>query len=230
MGKELEKEMVHLKTELRRLGIDVEEDCAWDKLAEMLELIRLWGDRCGLTAITDPREGIWLHVFDSLSCVPLLRSIGAGRIADIGSGAGLPGIPVKIVLPFMEVVLVERTRKKVAFLERVCLELGLKGVKVVWGRAEDVGRAKEYSGRFDAVTARAFGGLRSVCAAGGLFVREGGRIIAFKGPSVDEELDSVGDWPGSEGVVLEAVCEFALPRGYGLRRLVVMKKETRAFK
>lgn len=216
-----------LEAELREFGVTVGDREVWPRLGRFLELVCFWGSRFNLTAIRDPKEGVWLHLFDSLSCLPLLESVRLQKVADMGSGAGFPGIPIKIALPYVGVVLIERSRRKVAFLERVCLELGLRDVVVVWGRAEEAAKAREFRGGFDVVTARAFGGLRRIWEVGCNLLGDGGRIIAFKGPAVDEELEGAADWLRRAGATVDLVREVTIPRGYGLRRLVVLTRDER---
>src|SRR5487761_1812456 len=141
--------------ELRAFGVD---DEALPRVLARFQRYRLalldWNTRVNLTSITSPEEVMSKHFLDSLS---LLKAYDRPqtRLLDIGSGAGFPGLPLKIVRPAWQVVLVEATGKKVAFLQHMIEILELQGVTAVHARAEDLARQREYRAAFDLVTARA---------------------------------------------------------------------------
>ncbi|MCA9280801.1 MAG: 16S rRNA (guanine(527)-N(7))-methyltransferase RsmG [Phycisphaeraceae bacterium] len=165
-----------------------------ERLGRFLALMLDANDRCNLTSITEPGQAWMKHIFDALTLIPLLGEIDeGGLVADIGSGGGVPAIPLAICLPHLRFTLFESTAKKVAFLESVIRALKLTNASVVNRRAEDAGQDhKNYRERFDAVTARALG--RIVVAAeltvplakvGGA---DGGRVLLVKGERAEEEL------------------------------------------
>ena len=151
------------------------------KLIAHLDLLDEWNSRMNLTAIRDRPSQITKHVLDSLSVRPYLRG---ARIADVGSGAGFPGIPLAIVEPGRHFALIESTGKKCRFLEHVRDVLGLPNVEVVHSRAE----AYEPRERFDSVLARAVGPLADLVRVAGRLVAGGGRLLAMKGRYPEEEL------------------------------------------
>lgn len=130
------------------------------------------------------------HVLDSLSCLHLQDLTSAERLIDVGSGGGLPGIPLAIVQPRLNVTLLEATEKKARFLEHAREELGLGNVRVLNRRAEEAGRQTEYRDRYDVVTSRALAALPVVVEYCAPFVRPGGRILAMKGRLENDELDA----------------------------------------
>jgi 16S rRNA (guanine527-N7)-methyltransferase len=142
-----------------------------------------------LTAITDP-AGAWeRHALDALSLVPLLAHVPAGgRLVDIGSGGGVPGIPLAIARPDLRVTLVEATQKKARFLAKVSDDLGLANVTVHARRAEDLA-AGPLAGQFDVVTARAVARLARLVPLVAPFARAGGRLLLIKGQRAEEELE-----------------------------------------
>lgn len=142
-----------------------------------------------LTTITEPHEFAIKHVIDSLMAWDdsLLR--GVDRIADIGTGAGFPAIPLKIFRPQLRFTLIDSLNKRVEFLRRVVATLGLDGVEVIHGRAEELAKQKAYRERFDAVTARAVARLNILAEYCLPFVKVGGKFIALKGKAFNEELD-----------------------------------------
>ena len=145
------------------------------KLGTLARLIESWP---GL--VSAPAEEL------IADCLVLVDHLGDGwRLVDVGSGGGLPGLPLKIVRPELEVVLVESDRDKAAFLQRACAELGLAGVEVVDRRAEDAGRDVRYRERFDVAVARALAAMPVVAELCLPFVRVGGRLLAQKTEAED---------------------------------------------
>jgi len=164
----------------RALGIELTEEQAGRLLAH-LDLLDDWGARMNLTAIRDRPSQVTKHLLDSLSVRSHLRG---ARIADVGSGAGFPGIPLAIVEPGRHFALIESTGKKCRFLEHVRDALGLANVEVVQSRAE----AYEPRERFDTVLARAVGPVSDLVRTAGRLVVGGGRLLAMKGRYPEEEL------------------------------------------
>ena len=158
-------------------------------------LLREWNEKMNLTAITDD-EGIAVrHILDSLTLLPDIlatrqapgrRAGQAVRLIDIGSGAGFPGLPLKIVCPDLDVVLLDSLAKRVRFLETVIAELQLTGIRAIHGRAEDAARRADLRERFDLATARAVAPLPVLCEYCLPFVRPGGQFLAMKGQAADE--------------------------------------------
>lgn len=151
-----------------------------------------WNDKVNLTSITEYEDVQTRHFVDSLSIVPVLieeRRSGSGfSLIDVGTGAGFPGIPLKIALPGIRVVLLESVGKKTAFLKYMLETLGLSDTEVVTGRAEDVARKVEYREKFAVVAARAVGRLPTLVELTLPFCREGGLLIAPKKGNIDAEL------------------------------------------
>jgi 16S rRNA (guanine527-N7)-methyltransferase len=164
----------------RELGLELSAERA-TRLVAHLDLLDEWNARMNLTAIRDRAQQVPKHVLDSLSVRPYLRG---DRIADVGSGAGFPGIPLAIVEPGRHFALIESTGKKCRFLEHVRDALGLANVEVVQSRAE----AYRPSARFDTVLARAVGPLADLVRVAGHLVAGGGRLLAMKGRHPEDEL------------------------------------------
>ena len=155
------------------------------------ELIE-WNKRVNLTAITDYEEVQLKHFLDSLTLVPAFEdktwSKGHFFLLDVGTGAGLPGIPLKILLPKVRLVLLESVAKKTAFLQHMVNCLSLDHVEVLTGRAEDIAHQDSYRERFDLVVSRAVGRLSTIAELTLPFCREGGLFIAPKKGKIEEEL------------------------------------------
>ena len=171
---------VSLHEGARSLGIELDVEQA-GRLIAHLDLLDDWNSRMNLTAIRDRPSQLTKHLLDSLSVRPFLRGT---RIADVGSGAGFPGIPLAIVEPGRHFALIESTGKKCRFLEHVRDTLGLGNVEVVQSRAE----AFRPETRFDTVLARAVGPVADLVKNAGALVAGGGRLLAMKGRYPEEEL------------------------------------------
>jgi len=164
----------------RALALDL-DDGQLARLVAHLDLLDDWNTRFNLTAIRDRPSQLTKHLLDSLTVLPFLQG---ERIADVGSGAGFPGIPLAIVDPHRHFSLIESTGKKCRFLEHVRDALQLKNVEVVQSRAESY----KPEVRFDTVIARAVGPLGGLVKVAGPLVVGGGRLLAMKGRYPEDEL------------------------------------------
>ncbi len=151
-------------------------------LLAYLALLDRWNRTYNLTAIRDPRDMVAKHLLDSLAMHPFVRDVR--MLADLGAGAGLPGIPLAIACPRLQVTLVESNGKKARFLREAVRTLGLTGVRVAESRIEAVAEA----GAYDAITARALATLPLLLELGGHLLKPGGRLLAMKGAVPDEEI------------------------------------------
>ena len=159
-------------------------------LAKYLEMLKKWNQMIPLTSIQDDTEVVARHFGESIfvgSLLPLSR----GRLADVGSGAGFPGLPMKIAFPELQVTLLEPNIKKCAFLREVQSALGLPGVEVVRNRYEDFHPA---SGSFEFVCARAIGGYKRLLLWSKVRLKPGGRVILWLGTEDSNLLTRVKDW------------------------------------
>jgi 16S rRNA (guanine527-N7)-methyltransferase len=178
-------------------------------LLDYLALLNHWNRTYNLTAIRDPGQMLVKHLFDALAIVP---HVPAGRLADLGTGPGLPGIPVAIVRPDVEVALVESNGKKARLLREAVRRLDLKNARVLEMRAEDVAEPAA----FDAVTARALDRLAGILRVGGHLLGPRGQLLAMKAARVDEE---VAELP--TGWRLESVLPLRVP-GLDAERVLVI--------
>ncbi len=171
-----------LKNGAAEYGVTITPGIA-EKFDRYRVLLQEWNERMNLTAITDD-EGITVkHFIDSLSIVPFIKEFGGKTLADVGTGAGFPGIPLKIVCPELEICLIDSLAKRLNFLNCVISELGLSGIKTVHSRAEDAGRAAEHRDRYDLVTARAVAAMPVLLEYCMPLVKPGGTFLAMKGGS-----------------------------------------------
>ena len=181
-----------------------------------------WNQRLNLTTIVDYREVQTRHFVDSIS-VALALGPGAGRVIDIGTGAGFPGLPLIILLPHLEVVLLESVPKKTAFLSHLIVRLGLQGVEVLTARAEEVAHRPKYRESFDAVLGRALAPLAVMAELALPLARTGGRVISQKKGDFSAEAALAARAISLMGGRVAEIREVAAP-GLEGHRLVVLEK------
>ena len=184
--------LTELMDGLREMGVEL-SDSQLEQFDTYRNELLLSHQRVNLTAITEPAEIETRHFLDSLTLLYVLRertATGTGlSIIDVGSGAGFPGIPVKLVLPNIRLTLLEATGKKVTFLSHLVTALGLRGVDVVHGRAEEVARLPAYRETYDVAVARAVASLATLAEICLPFVRIGGQFIALKKGDIGAEIE-----------------------------------------
>lgn len=187
-------------------------------------LLMDWNSKINLTAVRDA-EGIRIkHFLDSLSCVTVLGDMNGRSLIDIGTGAGFPGIPLRIFYPDMRLTLVDSVGKKADFCQLAAETLHLKGVKVLKDRSEELGAGREYREKFDAATARAVAGLPVLCEYLLPLVKIGGIMLAQKGETAPEEVKAAGNAIHKLGGAAAELTEVTLPDVEGKRYLVKIPK------
>nr|WP_058300981.1 16S rRNA (guanine(527)-N(7))-methyltransferase RsmG [Gorillibacterium timonense] len=183
-----------------------------------------WNEKMNLTGITD-REQVYIkHFYDSISLAFFKDFSGIGSLADIGSGAGFPGIPLKIVFPHLKLTIVDSLNKRIGFLRHLTEKLELEGVQLVHGRAEDVARLPEHRDQYDAVTARAVARLSVLNELCLPFVKVNGWFAAMKGAAVSEEVEEATASIRELGAELADLYSFVLPLEEAARYMVVLNK------
>lgn len=174
-----------LQTQLERgiaaLGLQPPAN-AVERLLDYQELLARWNATYNLTAVREPSEMVTRHLLDSLAILPYVRG---ETLADLGTGPGLPGIPLAIAAPGRQILLVDSNGKKVRFLREAIRSLKLEGVRAVQSRVEEV------EGQFDCITARAFASLADMLAWGGHLLTKEGIWLAMKGKRPDDEIPGV---------------------------------------
>ena len=172
-------------------GLTVDER-QLEQFDRYFRLLVEWNERMNLTGITE-REAVYeKHFYDSVALSFVTDMTTTQAIADIGSGAGFPSLPLKICYPHLKVTIVDSLNKRIQFLQHVAEELGMEGVTCVHGRAEDIARQKEHRDRYDLVTARAVARLAALNELCLPFARAGGVFAAMKGTDPTEEIEEAG--------------------------------------
>lgn len=190
-----------------------------------------WNEKFNLTAITDYDQVQVKHFLDSLTCLladedftrALCQQPGI-RVIDVGAGAGFPGLPLKIVCPGLQLTLLEATGKKVGFLEHIVGRLGLEGVEVIKGRAEELGRDAGHRERYDLALARAVAALPVLVEYALPFCKSGGLFVAQKGGEGDAEAKAAEGAIVALGGALRRIVHLELPHLTEPRSLVVVEK------
>ena len=193
-----------------------------DRFALYYELLLETNAVMNLTAITDAEGVAVKHIVDSL--LAFEPGMEGCRLADVGSGAGFPGLPLKIYCPGLKTVLIDSIGKRVRFLEKVAAALGLDGIAVINGRAEELGRQKGQREAYDFVTARAVAKLASLAEYCLPLVKVGGTFLALKGSNYRTELEEAGPAIAILGGRLLKVRELQLPGSGEGRALIKIEK------
>lgn len=201
------------------IGIEISQKQA-EQFYKYMELLLEWNEKMNLTAITDPEEVILKHFIDSLTIVPYLKE--ADTVIDIGTGAGFPGIPLKILEENKKFTLLDSLNKRIIFLQTVINELELKNIQEIHGRAEEfVSKEREV---YDIVTSRAVARLNVLLEYMLPFVKVGGRCICMKSFEIEEELKEAKKAIEILGGEIEKIDEITLPSTDIKRKIVVIKK------
>lgn len=203
-----------------KLGLEL-TDSQIDKLCLYGDSLLEWNHHVNLTSITDPQEIIVKHFIDSLS---LGKYLTGSKLADIGTGAGFPGIPLKIVFSHLEITLVDSLVKRLDFLNQVIIDLKLENIQTVHARAEDFGRNPSYRESFAIVTARAVARLNVLLEYCLPILKIDGLFVAAKGSQYAEEINESSKALEILGGKIEAVQKFSLGEEAEHRALIIVRK------
>ncbi|WP_066713803.1 16S rRNA (guanine(527)-N(7))-methyltransferase RsmG [Clostridium sp. Marseille-P299] len=195
-----------------------------EQFEKYYELLIEWNSFMNLTAITDYEEVLVKHFLDSLVISKVWNPEDKKRVLDMGTGAGFPGIPLKIAYPNLEIVLMDSLNKRIKFLNEVITTLDLKDIKAIHGRAEELGRNKEYRETFDLCVSRAVARLVSLSEFCIPFVKKSGYFIPYKSGKIKEELEEAKNAIQLLGGKLVLEESFLLPNTDVERTLVVINK------
>lgn len=178
-----------------------------------------------LTAITEYDEVVLKHFIDSIVIYKRISEDNVESIMDVGTGAGFPGIPLKILFPEIRLTLLDSLNKRILFLNEVIHNLGLENIECIHGRAEDIGHLPEYREQYDLTVSRAVENLSSLSEYCIPFVRVGGKFISYKSGNIDDELNDAKTAIHLLGSGIEDVEKYTLPDSDMQRSIVVIRKE-----
>jgi len=197
-----------LQAGLAELGIALPE-AAQHQLLAFRDLLLKWNKTYNLTALRDPEQAISHHLLDSLAILP---HIGTGPLLDVGSGGGLPGIPLAIARPELSVTMVDTVQKKATFLQQAAIELGLKNAVACHARVEDM------QGQYAQISSRAFAEIGLFISLTRHLLAPGGRWLAMKGVRPDDELQAL-----PADIAVETIIPLAVPGLDAERHLIILK-------
>ena len=213
------------ENKLNELGIAL-TDKQKQQFDKFYELLVEWNKVMNLTGITEYEEVNEKHFVDSLSIVKAIDIESVKSVIDVGTGAGFPGIPLKIAFPHLNVVLLDSLNKRINFLNEVIAELGLTDIKTIHGRAEDYAKQTEYREKFDLCVSRAVANLSTLSEYCLPYVSVNGLFIPYKSGEIDEELENSKKAVKVLGGEIENVVKFQLPGTEIGRSFVKVRKIT----
>lgn len=206
---------------LKKMQIKFSEE-QYNQFYRYMNLLIEWNKKINLTTIIEPKEIIIKHFVD---CGTILKYLKDGEnVIDIGTGAGFPGIPVKILNENLNVTLVDSLNKRINFLNEVCIALDLKNIELIHSRAEDLAKNKSYRENFDKSVSRAVANLTTLAEYDLPFIKKGGQMIAMKGFEIDEELQNAEKAINILGGKIKEVNKFTLIDTDNKRSIVLIDK------
>lgn len=217
----IEEFEVFFKKNLDKLNINLNNQQIL-KFFKYMNILIEWNKKINLTAITDPEEIVVKHFIDSLTISKYIKE--NSKLIDVGTGAGFPGIPLKIYRNDIDVTLLDSLNKRVNFLDYVIKELNLEEIKAIHGRAEEYAHTIEYREKFDIATSRAVANMTTLSEYLIPYVKVKGNVIAMKGPDANEEIENAKNAIKVLGAKVISIEEFNLPYTKISRNIVLIEK------
>ncbi|HOA79488.1 MAG TPA: 16S rRNA (guanine(527)-N(7))-methyltransferase RsmG [Defluviitaleaceae bacterium] len=213
----------YLKDGSKQLGISL-DDNQIKQFFMFKDLLLEWNNKINLTAIVDEKEIIIKHFLDCLSVGQFIDLDFAGNIIDVGTGAGFPGIPLKIAYPNLKITLLDSLNKRINFLEELVCQLNLKDVTCVHGRAEELGQNKDYRESYDLCISRAVAHLSVLAEYTLPFIKVGGTLVSMKGVNVEDELNDSLKAIDTLGGEIADMKDVTIPFSDINHRIILIKK------
>ena len=214
--------MERLRHYCNETGIKL-DDTALIRFEKYMRLVVEWNEKINLTSITDEDEFIVKHFYDSLTLLSAIDIKEGAKIIDVGTGAGFPGIPLKIARPDIQLTLLDSLNKRLVFLQEQVLKTLELEAEIIHGRAEDISKNENYREQFDIATSRAVANLSSLSEYCIPYVKVGGFFVSMKGPDSNEEIKNAERAVKILGGKYDMVENLTLPDGSG-RSIVVIDK------
>lgn len=206
---------------LKEFNIEINEEQI-KSFEKYMNLLLEWNEKINLTAITQPEEVKLKHFVDSLTVLKYIND--DDKVIDIGTGAGFPGIPLKIMNENTKITLLDSLNKRINFLNIIIETLNLRNIQAIHGRAEEIARNKLYREKYDVAVSRAVANLSTLTEYMLPFVKVGGKCICMKGANVNEELERAQNAIKELGGEIERVDNFYLSDNDNERNIIVIKK------
>lgn len=220
MEKEIWKQ--HLKNQMLEQKMELNER-QQEQFYTYMKLLQKWNENINLTAIIEPEEVLQKHFVDSLTILPYIPK--NSDVIDIGSGAGFPGIPIKIAQEGIQLTVLDALNKRLIFLQEVIKILSLANVKTIHERAETAGKNITYREQFDIAVSRAVAPLSILVEYLLPFVKLGGKCICMKGSNIEEEIENSQKAIQILGGEIETIQELVLPNSDIKRNIIIIKKK-----
>ncbi len=217
---------IFLKEGLKQLNIEVDIN-ALEKLMGFKDILLEWNKKINLTTITEEKEIYIKHFLDSATCLSTSYINDGDKIIDIGTGAGFPGIVLKILKENLNITLLDSLKKRMVYLEEAASELSLGNVEIIHGRAEEYGMKREYREGYNVVLSRAVASLNVLSEYCIPFINIGGYFLCQKGPNYEEELKEAEKAIDILGGKIEDIKKFILPYSHITRYIIIIKKVTK---
>jgi len=211
---------------LEKFGITL-DDRQLAMFARLTEMLLAWNEKINLTTIIEPEDIVIKHYLDSLAFIPWIRRYSVGqnvRLCDLGTGAGFPGLPIKIAMPELKLTLIDSLAKRINFLNQVILTLDLPDVITCHARAEDIGRVADYREKFDIVVARAVAELPILLEYAVPLLKVGGVLLSAKGVDPENEIRRAQKALAVLSCKVEHLEKYSLAEGADNRSLIIIKK------
>lgn len=221
LNMELEEFKEELLNKAKMINIELSEEQV-NQFYAYMKMIQEWNEKINLTAILEPKEMILKHFIDSITILGDIK--GNAKIVDVGTGAGFPGIPIKIVRPDTEIILLDSLNKRINFLNNVIEELKLNRIKAVHSRAEEFGINNQYRESFDVAVSRAVAPMNILLEYLLPAVKFGGICICMKGPEIDEEIKKSKNALDVLGGKIEKIQKIELVNSGNERTLIRVRK------
>lgn len=210
-----------IKEYMNKINIEI-SDKQIEKFFDYMNLLLEWNEKINLTAITEPEDIILKHFVD---CATILKYIkDEDKIIDIGTGAGFPGIPLKILNEKLDITLMDSLNKRINFLNEIINKLDLKNIVAIHARAEELARNKGYREKFDIATSRAVANLSTLSEYMLPFVKKDGMVISMKGSNIEEEVKNAKKAIKILGGEIEKIDNFNLANTNNIRNIITIKK------
>ena len=216
------KELLKQRTEQLSILLDNKQQ---EQFINYYHILIEWNKIMNLTAITEYEEAVEKHFIDSLSVIKAADLSQLNKVIDIGTGAGFPGIPLKIVFPQLDITLLDSLNKRIKFLEEVINKLELNKIKVIHGRAEEYARKEDYREKYDLCVSRAVANLSTLSEYCIPFIKKEGLFISYKSGDIDSEITKSKKAIRILGGKIDDVIKFKLPETEISRSFIVIKKE-----
>ena len=213
-----------LEQKLGELGIKQDQN-QLERFHKFYQLLIEWNKVMNLTGITEYEDVVEKHFVDSLSIIKAIDLSGIHTVIDVGTGAGFPGIPLKIAFPHLRVVLLDSLNKRIKFLDEVISQLGLTEIRTIHGRAEEYARKEEYREQFDLCVSRAVSNLSTLSEYCLPYIQVGGIFVPYKSGEIDDEVEQSKKAVRILGGNIKEVMKFELPGTDIHRSFVLIHKE-----